>query len=222
MKKDLVVVTGGNSGLGLEIVKCFAERGYKVLVIARTKRKEISEVFYEYGNIADEKFIASVYEKYSAEYYVKFLINNAAIGLFGSPESNSFARISKVFEAGLVGLILNTTYAIKSLNPEGSKIVNILSTASLKGNVNESLYCAQKWGARGYTESLKATFKGTNTKVISVCPGGMDTDFWTQNRDYVSVEKSNTWMKPSEVAKVVVDNVTNDNLYVSEIVIERV
>ena len=222
MKKDLVVVTGGNSGLGLEIVKCFESEGYNVLVVARTKRKEISGVFYEYGNIADEKFVSKLYEKYSNEFSIKYLINNAAIGAFGSPEQNTLEKINNVFEAGLVGLILNTTYAIPKLNQNGAKIVNILSTASLKGNPNESLYCAQKWGARGYTESLKATYKGTNIKVVSVCPGGMNTDFWNNNRNYVPEEKSQKWMNPSEVAKVIYENVANDNLYVSEIVIERV
>lgn len=102
------------------------------------------------------------------------------------------------------------------------KIANILSTAALKGNVNESLYCAAKWGARGYTESLKSTFKNTNIKVISVCQGGMNTDFWDKNRDYVPKEKSSTWMDAKDVAKTIYENITNKNLNVSEIAIERV
>lgn len=104
----------------------------------------------------------------------------------------------------------------------GGKIVNILSTAALRGNVNESLYCAAKWGARGYTESLKATYKNTNIKVVSVCQGGMNTGFWDENRNYVPKEKSNGWMNPKDVAKTIFDNITNEKLNVSEIVIERV
>ncbi len=219
--ESLVVVTGGTQGLGLELVKLFSKNN-KVLVIARTKREELKGVFYEYGNLSDETFIKNVYEKYSKEYSISYLINNAAAGVFGSPEINTKENINKVFEGGLVGLILNTTYAIPMLNKNGSKIINILSTAALKGNVNESLYCAAKWGALGYTESLKATYKGTKIKVISVCPGGMNTDFWKDNRDYVSIEKSASWMKASDVAKTIYDNVTNNNLCVSHIVIERV
>ena len=150
------------------------------------------------------------------------MINNAASGRFGEPETNSLERINEVFSAGLIGLILNTTYAIPLLDINGSKIVNILSTAALKGNINESLYCAAKWGARGYTESLKATYKGSKVKVISVCPGGMNTEFWQNNRDYVQEEKSNKWMSSKNVAEVIYNNVTNDKLCVSELVIERV
>ena len=46
MKGSLVVITGGNSGLGLELVKLF-KKAHKVLVIARNKRTEFKDVFYE-------------------------------------------------------------------------------------------------------------------------------------------------------------------------------
>ena len=221
MKNKLVIITGGTSGLGFELVKLFS-KNHKVLVLARTRKDEYANVYYEYGNIADENFVKSVYRKYSKDYTISYLINNAARGCFGSPETNNLEKINNVFEAGLVGLILNTTYAIPLLDKDDSKIINILSTAALKGNINESLYCAQKWGARGYTESLKATYKGTNVKVVSVCPGGMNTNFWENNRDYVSKEKSQGWMKPKDVAKIIFDNVTAENLCISDIVIERV
>lgn len=218
--ENLVVITGGNSGLGLELAKLFS-KNYKVLVLARTKKTELENVNYEYGDIADEKFVKKVYEKYGA-FAIKYLINNAAVGSFGAPDTNTLSKIQNVLGGGVIGLILNTTYALSGVQKEGGKIINILSTAALKGNVNESLYCAAKWGARGYTESLKATFKNTNIKVISVCPGGMNTGFWNNNRDYVPEEKSNKWLDPAKVAKAIFDCVTNDNIYVSELVIERV
>lgn len=222
MKENLAVITGGNSGLGLELVKLL-KKDQQVLVIARTKREEIAGVYYEYGSVADENFLINVYQKYSENYTINYLFNNAAVGCFCAPEENDFAKIQKVLEGNLVGLILNTTYALPLMqNVNTAKIINILSTAALKGNVNESLYCAAKWGARGYTESLKATFKGKNIKVISVCPGGMNSNFWNDNRNYVSEEKSSGWMNPAKVAEVIYNNITNNNLCVSDIGIERV
>lgn len=221
MKENLVVITGGNKGLGGELAKLFCKK-YKVLVIVRTKREELPNVLYRYGDISDEKFVKGLYSSLAETYNIAYLINNAAAGLFGSPETNSLSAINTVFSAGLVGLILNTTYAIPLLKDKGGKIINILSSAALKGNVNESLYCAAKWGGKGFTESLKATYKGTNIKVVGVYPGGMNTSFWDNNRDYVSEEKSKSWMNPADVANVIYNNVTNNKLCVADIVIERV
>jgi len=96
-----------------------------------------------------------------------------------------------------------------------------MSTAALKGNKNETVYCSAKWGERGYTEALKAEYKGTSVKVFGVYPGGMNTEFWNDSRDYVSEEKAKSFMNPSDVAKVILDNISYDSLKVSDITIER-
>lgn len=97
-----------------------------------------------------------------------------------------------------------------------------MSSAALRGNKQESVYCATKWGERGYTESLKAAYKGTSVKIIGVYPGGMNTDFYQKARDYVSEEKQNSFMNPADVADVIMQNVfTKNNLTVADIVIER-
>ena len=65
--ENLVVITGGTKGLGLELVKLFAKKE-KVLVIARTKLNEIKGVLYEYGNLSDEVFLKNVYQKYCSKW----------------------------------------------------------------------------------------------------------------------------------------------------------
>lgn len=77
-------------------------------------------------------------------------------------------------------------------------------------------------GERGYTESLKVAYKGTSVKVIGVYPGGINTEFYTNSRDYVSEEKQATFMKSHDVAKTIITNITNEtNLTVADIIIER-
>ncbi len=207
-----------DSGGGIS--KLFKEN-YQVISISRTKRKELAGVKYFYGSIADEQFVKSVYKQLSKEYNIKYLINNAGVGRFGAPTTNDAKKIDTVVEGVLKGTILNTTYAIPLMQECGGKIVNIMSTAALKGNPNESLYCACKWGARGYTESLKAFYKGSNIKVIGVYPGGINTPFWNKNRDCWSKEVTDTFMDADKLAKVVYDAVTNEDLTVSDITIDR-
>lgn len=102
------------------------------------------------------------------------------------------------------------------------KIAQIMSTAATRGNANESVYCATKWGEKGYTKSLQAAYKGTSVKVVAVYPGGIDTAFYRDSRDYVSEAKQHTFMQPGPLAEVILFNLINEaNLTVTDIEINR-
>lgn len=94
MKNQLVVITGGNSGLGLELTKLFSKK-HNVLAMARTKREELPGVMYQYGDISDEKFVKGLYAKLGEQYNISYLINNAAAGAFGAPETNNLKTINR-------------------------------------------------------------------------------------------------------------------------------
>ena len=129
--------------------------------------------------------------------------------------------IDKCFK-GLEGMILCCANTLRVKEEKDLKIVNIMSSAALRGNKQESVYCATKWGEKGYTESLKVAYKGTSVKVVGVYPGGMNTDFYKNSRDYVPQERQDTFMNPSEIAKIICDNIFSDlNLNVADIIIER-
>lgn len=119
-------------------------------------------------------------------------------------------------------MILTTTEVLKVSEEQDVRVVNILSSAARAGKPKEALYCSAKWGERGYTEALKAAYAGTSVRVYAVYPSGMNTALWDSSRDYVSVEKASTFMDPAAVASLILDTVAeHDNLYASELVIER-
>lgn len=226
--KDILIITGGSSGLGLEIIKQALDRGLYVCNIARNeqKMKELDTIFKEnyksfIGDITDEEFISNSIKEISSIGNIKYLVNNAQKGCFKKTIEYTLSDIELSLD-GLKGMILCSTKTLAVKKEQDLKIINIMSSAALKGNKQEALYCATKWGERGYTESLKTTYKGTSVKVIGVYPGGMNTEFWTNSRDYVSIDKSNTFMNPKDVATVILDNILkHDNLTVSDIIIER-
>lgn len=228
MKENILIITGGSSGLGLEITKQAIERGLFVCNISRNKQKmnELDEIFKKnyrgfIGDITDEEFINKSINEISKLGNIKYLVNNAQKACFKSPIEYNSEDI-EISLNGLKGMILCTKETLKVKNEQDLKVINIMSSAALKGNKQEALYCATKWGERGYTESLKVAYKGTSVKVIGVYPGGMNTEFWINNREYVSEDKSNTFMNPKDVATVILDNILNyDNLTVSDIIIER-
>lgn len=226
--KDIIIITGGASGLGLELVKQALEKGLLVCNIDKDAEKmskldkNLKENYMGFcGDISDEEFITNTVNKIKNVGNIKVLINNAGEPVFKLPLDYIKADIEKCFK-GLQGMIITSTQVLKAKEEKDVKIVNIMSSAALRGNKQESVYCATKWGERGYTESLKVAYKGTSVKVIGVYPGGINTNFYKNSRDYVSEEKQDTFMNPSEVANTIMQNIFNtNNLTVADIIIER-
>ncbi len=228
MENKIIIITGGASGLGLELVKQSIEKGLFVCNIDRNFEKMgiLSNTYKEnykgfIGDISDEEFIVNTIKEILNLGDIKILINNAGEPSFKMPTLYNKDDINKCFK-GLEGMILLSTEVLKAKNENDLKIVNIMSSAALRGNKQEAVYCATKWGEKGYTESLKVAYKGTSVKVMGVYPGGINTDFYKNSRDYVSEEKQNSFMNPKDVAKTILDNVLNEtNLTVADIIIER-
>lgn len=225
---DVIIITGGASGLGFELVKQSLTKGLIVCNIDKNTEKmsKLDNDFKENykgfcGDISDEKFITNTINEIKNMGNIKVLINNAGEPSFKIPTEYTKEDIEKCFK-GLQGMIIASTQVLRAKEEKDVKIVNIMSSAALRGNKQESVYCATKWGERGYTESLKVAYKGTSVKVIGVYPGGINTNFYKDSRDYVSEEKQHTFMNPTEVANTIIENIfNNNNLTVADIIIER-
>jgi uncharacterized protein len=231
--QKISLVTGGTSGLGLEIADLLIKSGKNVLILGRNKEKlddASSRLKKDSGsslvelmmcNIGNEEEVRKVGEFITGNALsVEYLFNNAGVGLFTKAHTSTAANIDKVFEANLKGMILLTSEILRVTHEEEElTIVNIMSTSALFGRAEETIYCAAKWGARGYTEALRTELKGTKRNIIAVYPGGMRTDFWKipgQNRDISS------FMDPSEVASKIVNAVlVSDKMLVTDITINR-
>lgn len=225
--KKVSIVTGGSSGLGKEIVRLLVKKGESVCIIARDINKikdtvkEIGgDIQFFVGDLSDEQFIASVFSSLKNNgYYVNYLYNCAGKGIFGSPEDMHYDQIVDVFNSNTIGLMVITYEACRNMT-EGGTIVNVMSTAALKGNANESLYCASKWGARGFTEALRAFYKKSNIHIIGVYPGGINTPFWRPDCG-LSPDVSK-FMDPAEIADTIIQNtVEKKSMYSADITLER-
>ncbi len=224
----VIIITGGANGLGRELVKESLNSGLYVCNIdcdiegMNKMSQEYRENYKGFiGDVSDAKFIKETIETISKIGDIRIIINNAGEPSFKMPTNYTNDDINKCFK-GLRGMILCSTEVLKVKNEQNLKIVNIMSSAALRGNKQEAVYCATKWGEKGYTESLKVAYKGTTVKVIGVYPGGINTNFYKNSRDYVSEEKQATFMNPKDVAETILSNVMSDkNLTVADIIIER-
>ena len=225
------IITGGSSGLGKSIAIDLIERGINVCIVSRGEKK-IAEAIKEFpkgkatvlsyaGDVSDESFVTHLFaDLKKKDYYVDYLYNNAGVAVYGEAKDMNLAKIRKAFDTNIIGALLMAYEACRNMSENGGTIVNVASTAALRGNPKETLYCATKWGLRGFTEAMKIEFKGKNIHIVGAYPGAMNTPFWTDDCG-LKLNITN-WMDPTEVASVIVNCVLEKKtICVSDVSFER-
>ena len=227
--KSVAIVSGGANGLGLELVRVLHKNGYFVcnIDIDEVALKCIDSNFKKnykafLGDVSDESFVDATIKEISKIGDIVALFNNAGSPVFKMPKDYIAADVDLCFE-GLKGMIFLTAKTLEFMEKTGGKIINIMSSAALRGNKQESVYCATKWAEKGYTESLKACYSGSNIQIHGVYPGGINTNFYKNSRDYISETKQSTFMSAKDLAEVIYDNIfTNKRLIVEDLIINRI
>ena len=216
-----VIITGAGSGLGKELALLFAGQGFHIILTGRTlnKLQSVEQEIHEAGGSAQSYTVDITQTKDISKLITQLqnhelygLINNAGVGHFGPVNSLSAQDIQEMFETNTLGTIY-MTQAVLSLLKEKNEglLMNIISTAGLKGKVNESVYVASKFAVRGFTESLQKELENTNIKVKAVYMGGMDTPFWNES-DHIK-DKSRL-RSPKEVAAMILDHMEEDSIVI--------
>lgn len=219
-----VIITGGGSGLGLALARQY-HKNFNVCLIGRTetKLKQAVKTFtktdknvsYKVCDVTNEEQVLNILRSIFTNEQVHLLINNAGTGIFQPLESLSEKDIKCMIETNIYGTIYPTRAALPLFKKQGyGKVMNIISTAGLRGKVNESVYCASKFAVRGFTESLVKEWEGSGIYPTAVYMGGMDTPFWDES-DHI---KDRSRLKsPEMVAELIYEK--DDNR--AEIFIDR-
>jgi len=147
------------------------------------------------------------------------LINNAGVGLFGQLEEFGWRQISDVVGTNLMETIWWSQQAYEDMKRRGrGLIINIASTAGLKGFPYHSVYCASKFGVVGFSQALNEEGRKYGVRVSCVCPAGIETDFWKKARKDV---RDAGFMKPADVAHAIADLVRLPSTITPELVVYR-
>lgn len=202
---DVAIITGGTSGLGAAIADLLRASMHVVTV----SRRDAADVA---GDASQADTVQRAIAHAEQRGAIKLLVNCAGFGIYRPAGEYDEESVRAMLDANLVAMILFSDALFARFKNDGGTIVNVLSTAALVAKPNESVYCAAKWGARGYTDVLKAEAKGSKARVISVAPGGMDTPFWSEPRT--------NFMDARAVAQVIVDAIES-RVNVNHLVIER-
>lgn len=218
-----VIVVGASSGLGKAVAEQLATQGTTVFALAR----HIEDTTMPPGvvkitcNIRDLESIDATFSKIDQQTgQIDALINCAGRGLVKPFEDVTRDEIMDVLGINLKGNIYMALEAYKRMLPfKAGQIVNVGSTSSLKARELETIYCASKWGLRGFTESLRLAAQPHGIRVIGVYPGGMKSDhFW----QVVPGKDLSGYLEPTLVAKQLIQVLQSDlSLAPAELVLER-
>lgn len=188
LKGKNALITGGGRGLGKAVAIALANEGVNVGITGRNVehlKSTVAELeklgvkaVYSVFNVEEmaqvEKGVASIASQLGG---IDILINNAGVGDFGSFEDMPVETWEKVMKVNLFGVyyVAKATLPYLKQNKEGD-IVNVASTAGLKGGPNMSAYCASKAAVISLSQSLMAELRKFNIRVITLTPSTIATD----------------------------------------------
>ena len=181
------IVTGGGSGIGAAIAHALLQQGMALTLLGRNleKLQTTADSFSAAGrvcsvsaDVTDPESVKAAFAFASAEFGPVDVLVNCA----GAAPTKAFHKLSsedwsQVMAVNLNGVFNCTSAVINAMRERKSgRIINIASTASLKGYAYVSAYCAAKHGVLGLTRALALETARHGITVNAVCPGYTDTD----------------------------------------------
>ena len=185
LKNAVALITGGSSGIGRAIAQSLATSGARVAITGRDPQR-LAAAAHELGVHpiqADASIEADVLRTYR-EVLQKFgdldiLINNAGSGVFKNLVDLDLQSFESIFATNVTGAMLMGREAAKHfVSRKCGNIVNISSTAGLRGAAGGTAYYASKFALRGMTECWRTELRKFNIRVILVNPSEVVTGFY--------------------------------------------
>ena len=216
LSSNTALITGSSGGIGEEFAGRFARRGVNLVLVARRadKLQQLRDTLLERhpdlvvdviaadlatpGSAADlAKRIADIGRR------IDILVNNAGVGLHGKfvgqePESNA-AQI----QLNCGTLVDLTARFLPAMTAAGhGLVINVASTAGFQPTPGMAVYGATKAFVLSFSEALWQECKGTGVRVLALCPGATETEFFARTGEEFLTDGRQT---PKQVVDTAMD-----------------
>lgn len=225
---QIVLITGGTSGIGKRSAELFLQRGCQVAVLGRNRKKgqqtaaELGteygqgKIIYIEGDVAKTMDCAmAVQEAVQWGGSLDMLVNSAGRYFERALEDVDEQAFDAMLGINLKGTVFMTKYAVMQMKKQGGgSIVNVSSDAGLHGNMLCSTYCASKGAVNMFTKAMALELGPYGIRINAVCPGDVLTpltevqleqypDRQSALREMASVYPLGRIATDSEVAEVI-------------------
>ena len=211
----VAVVTGSGRGIGKATAYALAKQGAEVVVSSRTQsdidsvKKDIEALGRKSlalrADVSNESDVKMLFAETLREFRrIDILINNAGIGVFAPVVDLSAVDFDRMWAVNMRGIFLCAREALPHMSKQRSgDIINISSLAGRNSFVGGAGYCATKWALIGFARCLMLEVREQNVRVVTLCPGSVDTDFaHDTSRSHRSTENI---PKAEDIARVIID-----------------
>ena len=206
LKGKHILLTGGSLGIGKETAKILVEKGAKVLITGRSDQRLEEAAKYTGAqtlvfDISDHENISDMAQQSieALDGKVDALINNAGIGTFQKIEDVTFSDFEQIFNTNVFGLALLSKSIISVMKQQKcGTIINIGSSASVKGFARGSVYAASKFAVRALTQCWQAELRPFNIRVSQLNPSEVTTAFYNEERKERAIVQNK--LSPKEIA----------------------
>jgi 3-oxoacyl-[acyl-carrier protein] reductase len=212
LKNTVALVTGAGRGIGKAVALSLGREGASVVLAARTVaeleqvKKEIEgtggSAMVVRTDLSKDTDIQRLFEDIVARFSrLDILVNNAGLGLFAPVRELSIVDFDTMWNLNMRAVMLCTQHALRVMEPQKSgAIVNVSSLAGKNAFVGGAGYAATKWALIGFSRSLMLEVRAHNIRVITICPGSVDTSFSQSPKE---PSRSDTILHSDDVADTI-------------------
>jgi uncharacterized protein len=187
---ETVLITGASSGIGLELAKCFAADGSRLILVARNqdalhaladelRLKYKVETIILSADLSLPEAPKQLVEKLAAQKLsVDVLVNNAGFGLHGEFREMSLQKQLEIIKVNVCALVELTGLILPEMLQRGAGgILNVGSVAGFIPGPYLAIYYASKAFVQSFSEALAEELDGTGVSMTVLCPGPTETNF---------------------------------------------
>lgn len=204
VNEQMIVITGATSGIGLVTARMAAERGAKLVLIARNVKAldKLSEELQSSGvlvkclvaDVGNEEDLSKAADEAVKSFgMIDTWINNAGVSIYGRLEDVPHADSRKLFDTNFWGVVNGSVIAAKKMKAGGGAIINVGSTLSDRAIPVQGMYCASKHAVKGFTDALRMELEaeGAPISVTLIKPAAIDTPYKDHAKNYLGVRPEN-------------------------------